>query len=48
MQDGIEKSSGRVASKGSVPVAISYKTAPKENKSVRESNSLPSDCSGDM
>ena len=33
---------------GSVPVAISYKTAPKENRSVRASSSLPLACSGDM
>jgi len=34
--------------KGSWPVAISYNTTPKENKSVRESSSLPLACSGDM
>jgi hypothetical protein len=33
---------------GSVPVVISYKTAPKENKSVRPSSSLARTCSGDM
>ena len=33
---------------GSCPVAISYKTAPKENKSVRASSSLARACSGDM
>ena len=33
---------------GRAPVAISYRTTPNENKSVRESNSLPSACSGDM
>jgi hypothetical protein len=33
---------------GNVPVAISYKTAPNENKSVRESSSLARTCSGDM
>ena len=27
--------------KGSVPVHISYRTAPKENRSVRASSSLP-------
>ena len=30
------------------PVAISYSTAPKENRSVRASSSLPRTCSGDM
>ena len=34
--------------KGNVPVAISYSTAPKENKSVRASNSLARTCSGDI
>jgi hypothetical protein len=34
--------------KGKVPVAISYSTAPNENKSVRASNSLARTCSGDM
>ena len=33
---------------GSVPVAISYNTTPKENRSVRESSSFPRACSGDM
>jgi hypothetical protein len=33
---------------GKVPVAISYSTAPKENKSVRASSSLPFACSGDI
>ena len=33
---------------GSVPVAISYSTTPKENRSVRASSSLPRACSGDM
>ena len=33
---------------GGRPVAISYNTAPKENKSVRVSRSLPLTCSGDM
>ena len=33
---------------GSVPVAISYSTAPKENRSVRASSSFPRACSGDM
>ena len=32
---------------GNVPVAISYSTAPKENRSVRASSSLPLACSGD-
>jgi hypothetical protein len=30
------------------PVAISYTTAPNENRSVRGSNSSPPACSGDM
>ena len=33
---------------GNVPVAISYSTIPKENRSVRASSSLPRTCSGDM
>jgi hypothetical protein len=33
---------------GKVPVAISYRTEPNENRSVRASNSLPRTCSGDM
>ena len=34
--------------KGWRPVDISYKTAPKENRSVRVSSSSPRACSGDM
>ena len=34
--------------KGWRPVAISYITAPKENRSVRVSSSSPRACSGDM
>jgi hypothetical protein len=34
--------------KGNAPVAISHKTTPNENKSVRASCSLPSTCSGDI
>src|SRR5580704_4953156 len=34
--------------KGRAPVAISYNTAPKENRSVRASSSSPMACSGDM
>ena len=34
--------------KGSLPVAISYKTTPNENKSVRASSGFPRTCSGDM
>jgi tetratricopeptide (TPR) repeat protein len=34
--------------KGNVPVAISYKTAPKENRSLRASSSFARICSGDM
>ena len=30
------------------PVAISYSTTPKENRSLRASNSSPRTCSGDM
>ena len=33
---------------GSVPVVISYSTAPKENRSVRASSSFPLACSGDI
>jgi hypothetical protein len=33
---------------GNDPVAISYSTAPNENKSVRESSSFPFACSGDI
>ena len=33
---------------GSAPVAISYSTAPNENRSVRASSSLARTCSGDM
>ena len=33
---------------GSTPVAISYSTTPKENRSLRESTSSPRACSGDM
>ena len=33
---------------GTTPVAISYSTAPSENKSERASNSSPRACSGDM
>jgi len=33
---------------GNVPVAISYRTAPNENKSVLPSNSFARTCSGDM
>ena len=35
-------------SNGILPVAISYSTAPNENRSVRASNSLAFTCSGDM
>src|ERR1700730_2120864 len=34
--------------KGSMPVHISYRTAPKENRSVRPSRSFPRTCSGLM
>ncbi len=34
--------------KGTLPVHISYSTAPKENRSVRASSSFPLTCSGDM
>jgi len=34
--------------KGNIPVAISYKTTPNENTSVRASKSLARTCSGDM
>src|SRR5579862_5471219 len=34
--------------KGNAPVAISYSTAPKENKSLRASTSLARACSGDI
>src|SRR5271155_3651823 len=34
--------------KGNVPVAISYRTMPNENKSVRPSKSFAPNCSGDM
>ena len=33
---------------GKVPVAISYSTTPKENRSVRASSSLARTCSGDI
>src|SRR5260370_19930305 len=33
---------------GKVPVAISYNTAPNENRSVRPSSSLARTCSGDI
>ena len=33
---------------GNAPVAISYKTAPKENRSLRASRSLARACSGDI
>ena len=33
---------------GNAPVAISYSTAPNENRSVRASSSLARTCSGDM
>src|SRR5262249_27320824 len=33
---------------GGMPGAISYKTTPKENRSVRASSSFPLTCSGDM
>src|SRR5215469_10136269 len=33
---------------GKRPVAISYRTTPNENRSVRPSSSLPRTCSGDM
>jgi len=35
-------------SNGILAVAISYNTAPNENRSVRASTSLASTCSGDM
>jgi len=35
-------------SNGILPVAISYTTAPNENKSVRASSSFAFTCSGDM
>ena len=35
-------------SNGILPVAISYSTAPNENRSVRASRSLARTCSGDM
>ena len=35
-------------SKARSPVISSYSTAPKENRSVRASTSLPCNCSGDM
>ena len=34
--------------KGSVPVAISYRTTPNENRSVRASSVSPRACSVDM
>ena len=34
--------------KGNAPVAISYNTAPKEKRSLRESSSSPMACSGDI
>jgi hypothetical protein len=33
---------------GMAPVAISYKTAPNEKRSLRESSCFPLACSGDM
>ena len=33
---------------GSIPVHISYSSAPKENRSVRGSSSFPRTCSGDI
>jgi hypothetical protein len=35
-------------SNGILPVAISYNTAPKENRSVRASSSFARTCSGDI
>ena len=37
-----------LCSNARLPVTISYKTAPKENMSLRASASLPSICSGEM
>ena len=42
IQNGFEDHAGRVATKRQRPVAISYSTAPNENRSVRASSSLPS------
>ena len=48
IQYGIEISAEVSPWNGNVPVAISYSTAPKENRSVRPSSPLPLACSGDM
>src|SRR6516225_8790514 len=44
----LEMTPGLSPRKGSCPVAISYRTTPKENTSVRESSGLARTCSGDM
>src|SRR5215469_236943 len=38
----------QVPRKDKTPVAISYNTAPNENRSVRASSSFPLTCSGDI
>ena len=41
-------SAGLVPSNGILPVAISYSTVPKENRSVRASSAFARTCSGDI
>ena len=48
IQNRLEDQRRGVAAKGQRAVAISYSTAPNENRSVRASSSLPLACSGDM
>ena len=48
IQNGFEDHRRTFPRNGNVPVAISYSTAPKENRSVRASSSLPRACSGDI
>ena len=48
IQDRLVDGRFALATEWLLPVAISYSTAPKENRSVRLSNSLARACSGDM
>jgi hypothetical protein len=43
-----ERAAAESPSNGGLPVDISKRTIPSENKSVRASTGLPSICSGDM
>src|SRR5437588_2606197 len=48
VEDGVEDRTRRFTAKRQGAGPISYSTAPKENRSVRASSSLPLICSGDI